>query len=493
MSIFHLIQKIKDIQQKNAPAILMPSDTKDKLNKQLLLELHAQKQKCALNDIDADGNNLLHAILQIAQPDIECIRFILENAPKLADEVNRFSQRPCDILWETENKTQMSYRPLKALLAEHMDKSFVKEILNQECNICLLERFPSKENDDGVHYRTFRTDDLKNIFKRPTLLCFPGRYAFNAKEANGLAKFIRQQLYIEQTDTPEIQILSAWYPGNTLDLGSDLYAFMSPYIKYDNDSPFEYVRRFVNNSFKPLYIDEDGYRLPVSEAAKNMRMVNLFGYSYGGAVIQMIANELSKDMKKAGYSEKERRFIQSQVCVLTVGYYGNVNNYKNDFSCYHLLHMDDRAAYDTLSAAIEKKRFFDLEYYISNLKHQQNQKILMLNGLPLDCTQDPHNIKNYFETPYPSRRHTIMNSWKDCILINALNNSVRNAQNEDFKILSSDLTCLPERIEYVSAEEEKRILSILFGNYQKIEYPQFKIRHEDFCCNTSIVTEKTRI
>ena len=33
MSIFQLIQKIKDIQQQNAPVRLMPAESKDKLNK----------------------------------------------------------------------------------------------------------------------------------------------------------------------------------------------------------------------------------------------------------------------------------------------------------------------------------------------------------------------------------------------------------------------------------------------------------------------------
>ena len=493
MSIFQLIQKIKETQQKNAPAFLMPPETKAKLNKQLLLELHALKQKSELRIFDANGNNLLHHLFQTDEPDIECARFILENAPDLADEENKSHQRPCDILWETQTRTQMSYRPLKTLLCKYMERSFAKEILQQECNICLLERKPSKPNEDSDNYRTIRTDNLKHLFKRPTLLCFPGRYAFNAKEANGLAKFMRKQLHIEHTDTPEIQTLSAWYPGNTLDLGSDLYAFMSPYFKYDNDSPFEYVRRFVISAFRPLYTDEDGFRLPEKQAAKNMRMVNLFGYSYGASVIQMISNTLSEDMKELGYSDKESKFIQSQVCVLTVGYFANANNYRNNFSCYHLLHSQDRASYDSLSAVIEKKNFSDLKFYISQLKHQPNQKIMMLDNLNLDCTQDPHNIKNYFESTYPCRKHTIMNSWKDYILINALNNSLRNAQSKDFYPLSEDLNNLPDKVAFVSSAEEEKILSYLYGNYQRIEYPHFAIHHKDNPPLLNAELEKIRI
>ena len=316
--------------------------------------------------------------------------------------------------------------------------------------------------------------------------------AFNTKEANGLAKFMRQQLHIEETKTPKIQVLSAWYPGNTLDLGGDLYAFMSPYIKYDNDSPFEYVRRFMKESFRPLYTDEDGYRLPVSQASKNMRMINLFGYSYGASVIQMLSNELTEDMKKAGYSSKEIQTIQSEISVLTVGYYANVNNYKNNFSCYHLLHIEDRAAYDTLSAAIEKKEFLDLEFYTSHLRHQPNQKVFMLNGLNLDSTQDPHNIKNYFESRHPCRKHTIMNLWKDCILINALNSSVRNAESKVFERLPSDLTILPRKIDFVAPEDEGQILSTVFDNYQEIEYPHFRIKHNDECANIKKGKEKIR-
>ena len=457
MYILQLLQEIKKEYQ-NANPFLMPVEKKDVFKEQLLLQLHKEKQNKRLNYIDNDHNNLLHLIFQIPMPDIDCVRFLLENSPNLANEQNKFDQRPCDILWQTENNSHISNRPLKALLCEYMEDGFAKEALQQECNISILERFSNIENDSPSHCRTLRFSEISNIFNRPTLLCFPGRYAFNSKEANGLGKFMRKMLHINEIDTPEIQTLSAWYPGNTLDLGSDLYAFMSPYIKYDNDSPFEYVRRFVHRTFRPLYIDEDGYRLPTMKAAKNMRMVNLFGYSYGAAVIQMIANELSEDMKNFGYSTKESALIQSQIFVLTIGYYGNSNNYKNNFSCYHLLHAEDKAACDTLTAAIDKKDFNNQGFYISRLKQQENQKVYMLKGLNLDCTQDPHNIKNYFETTQNDAEHALMTTWKDCLLINALNNSLQNSKSDDFKMLPARMDFLPSQIDFLPTMKEQEIL-----------------------------------
>ena len=60
--------------------------------------------------------------------------------------------------------------------------------------------------------------------------------------------------------------------------------------------------------------------------------------------------------------------------------------------------MDDKAAYDTLSAAIEKKRFFDLEYYVSELKQQPNQKVLK--------ERSTVKILQYQIWKYPLKNHT---------------------------------------------------------------------------------------
>ena len=118
---------------------------------------------------------------------------------------------------------------------------------------------------------------------------------------------------------------------------------------------------------------------------------------------------------------------------------------------------------------------------------------MMLDNLNLDCTQDPHNIKNYFESTYQCRKHTIMNSWKDYILINALNNSLRNAQSKDFYPLSEDLNNLPDKVAFVSSAEEEKILSYLYGNYQRIEYPHFAIHHKDNTPLLNAELEKIRI
>lgn len=188
----------------------------------------------------------------------------------------------------------------------------------------------------------------------------------------------------------------------------------------------------------------------------------------------MISNELSNDMHSCGYSKKEMQLIQSQISVLTIGYFGNVNNYKNFFSAHHLLHFQDRASYDTLSAAISKKGFSEHAFYISTLKRQPNQRVFITNGLDYDYSEDPHNIKTYFNTERLDERNLLMNLWKECILINALNNSVINSQQSDFEMLPLKLNYIPKQIEYLPKEKSEEILENIQKKADLIETPKLR-------------------
>ena len=373
MWIFELIDKIKTEQEKFSGSICLPVQIKEKQNALLLDALKCAKEKNLLFLCDENQNTLLHKFCEIPRPDAECLKFILKNAPNLANFQNNEGKLPSDILLEIEKKTLLSNRPIKVLLLECMQPGEKRTALDLSANMSLLERID--DTNPKINYCEYITSNYSSLLKRPTLLCFSGRYTFMPKEANGFAKIIRDSLDILHTPTPKIQTLAAWYPGHTLDLGCDLFAFLSPYVKADDDSPFFYVQRFVERYFKPLYTDKNGRPLDIEEASKNMRMINMIGYSYGGSIIQMISNQLTEDMKKVGYKIKEIKKIQSQICVFTIGYFANPNNYKNDFSSYHLVQKKDEASYDTLKNIIDKKQTDGRSFYISTLKKQPHQKI----------------------------------------------------------------------------------------------------------------------
>ena len=444
MAILDLVSQIRQKQNANSGAFLMSAQEKQDLNTKLFTALNKEN----LNRVDDLGNNLLHHLLTLPEPPFDCVRFILSKAPYLANNPNYAGELPCDFLWKEEMNTPRSNRPIKALLCTAMDNSKQKQMLDRQANISLLRRFSDKDTNN--HYEYITLDESDKLFCSPTLLCFSGRYTFNSKEANAFGKLIRQTLGIAHTDTPQIQTLSAWYPGNTFDLANDVYGFISPYIDADVDSPIFYINRFVHRYFRPLYTDKNGRKLPTLKAAKNMRMINMIGYSFGASVIQMISNALSKDMLKTGFSAEQSAFIQSQIATLTIGYYANPNNYKNHFNAHHLIHLDDGISYNSLSPIIDKKEVRKNDFYISTLKEQANQKIFIANNLNPNSDKDPHSIKHYFEADDPTLNYMTMSIWKDAVLINALNNSIQNTKSPRFIPLPKDLTKLPDRIEYVS-------------------------------------------
>ena len=67
-----------------------------------------------------------------------------------------------------------------------------------------------------------------------------------------------------------------------------------------------------------LVINEKGERLPLSEAMKRMRRVNIFTHCAGNFRFDGVLRELKKAMSKLGYIKQEQDFILGQVCV--VGY-----------------------------------------------------------------------------------------------------------------------------------------------------------------------------
>ena len=84
----------------------------------------------------------------------------------------------------------------------------------------------------------------------------------------------------------------------------DLFAFLSPYIKSDKDSPFFYVQRFVKRYFRPLYTDENGNLIPsVSEIIRNW---------LGDKFVGIDAEVLKKAQEKGNkvHSEIEKYLLQ---------------------------------------------------------------------------------------------------------------------------------------------------------------------------------------
>ena len=68
----------------------------------------------------------------------------------------------------------------------------------------------------------------------------------------------------------------------------------------------------------------------------------------------------------------------------------------------------------------------------------------------------------------------LINLWKECILINALNNSVQNSEQSDFEQLPSKLNFIPQEVKYVNPEGENTILNYLNQQAKSITTTRWK-------------------
>ncbi len=160
--------------------------------------------------------------------------------------------------------------------------------------------------------------DVEDINTRqPIVLCFGGNGFTNDKTANGSIKFIERLLGIQQKDN-YVDIYSINYGG-----------YMASERDYDKDSRNPAVDErtevktgsvtesekieIANALFMPLLMDDNGERLPVEQAGKNIRNLNIFTYCYGAEVLSGMLNIVAKKMNKLDYDKLETSAILRQI------------------------------------------------------------------------------------------------------------------------------------------------------------------------------------
>ncbi len=176
----------------------------------------------------------------------------------------------------------------------------------------------------------------KHAIDKPTLLVVGGIQTRDARAANGNIKCFRSKI-----DKAE-QVLGLYYMllPTAREKGMELWGATvawelmqrGQFKLYNEDwrylyghepaslreIPYQYADWFFVNYVLPMLRDKSQNPLPVEQAIKNMRNLNIATYCWG----DFFTDKLSKAMKKwvpyMGYSELETAEIMKQVCVLNL-------------------------------------------------------------------------------------------------------------------------------------------------------------------------------
>lgn len=92
----------------------------------------------------------------------------------------------------------------------------------------------------------------------------------------------------------------------------------------------------------PQVTNAAGEKLPLDEAAKNLRNITLFGYSAGTIAAQECFNAAMHRMKKIGYSDTEARGLMKEVVLISTGNISRPSQEKDRYTTVCLAASNDR-------------------------------------------------------------------------------------------------------------------------------------------------------
>lgn len=415
--------------------------------------------------VTKDGDNLLHLLLRLELQEkisLPHVQKLLEQNPKLINTENKAGLLPTDILDEIQIRGRPSNRPLRRLLYTYMWPSVKKDRFLKSFKMSFMEY---KQNG-SFDYVDLPIQSGEELFNKPCLVCFSGRGGFSLGLNDGFLKLITVSLGLEAQKNNRIKILCARYPGSFRDLCNDyLVSHLGVKKKVPEDHPKIYVKNFVEETLRDLYTDKNGQKLPPFQAIKNLRRITFLGYSYGASIIQMIGDCMSSDMKRIGYTDREIQTVQGQMPALIIGPDLTQHYYKNNFQSYHLLTMQDEVVFEKISPVLLKLPRENQDFIRTELKDQKNQHVFLMNDISGNTEETPHNIKTYLKLA--NRAYRAGNLWKNCVIYNALNNSIQNEDSNRLITLPKQLDRLPKELLFIT---QKKPLIALLKQAKELEY-----------------------
>ena len=90
------------------------------------------------------------------------------------------------------------------------------------------------------------------------------------------------------------------------------------------------------------------------------------------------------------------------------------------------------------------------------MKDQKNQRVFLMNDISGNTEETPHNIKTYLKLA--NRAYRAGNLWKNCVIYNALNNSVQNEGSNRLISLPKRLDRLPKELLFITQKKPLQTL-----------------------------------
>ncbi len=408
-------------------------------------------QKKDYTFVDSKGDNLLHSLIEAEKTQtipIEPVETLLKHHPELVNIPTSKGLSITQLLENAQSHDKVINRPLHRLLTRYISDNTQRQILERGAYISFIEQLPGgSKKSDSPDYKRLSVEESKNHLTHPCLLLFGGIESFTLPLITSTGRCIRKSLGIYSTPTPGVKILSARYPGNNEDICND-YKFYHNQLEKEQkkavDSPEHYIKYFVTQYLRPLYLDTENHPLPMDKIIKNLRNLNLIGYSYGAHIIQEILNKMEHDLQEHHFTKSDIQKIQSQIFAFTIGPDLTPTHYQTNARTYHLLNtMDDVVGQNVLSL-IQPVHLDGKNDALTHLKEQPNQKVFLIHTLENNTSYEKHELNTYLNPVNPTQKKAIM--WMKALVFNAINNSIQNQMGEKFIPLPQNLEEAPKNL-----------------------------------------------
>ncbi len=404
---------------------------------------------------DKNGDNLLQILIKNEEQNrsipIEYAQLLLKKHPELVEIPDKYGQLPCQLLDGYQVDGRTSNRPLRRLLYKYMSPSVLRENLGKTAYMSFIEQM-SKDENNGQDHRVISEKESETLLQKPVVLFFSGRGNFEMSLINGFGRKIRKTMGLHHVPLKGIKTVSVRYPGNQRDLYNDYVSSHHDKMHSKTDHPVFYIKHFVEKYLRPLYLDEHGKPRTLHQAMRNCRRLNLIGYSYGSSIIQGIAEIMTKDMLRKGFTPRYIKQIQSQILALNIAPNLDKKHYKNDFRSYHLINTKDDFMMEFLGPILPEQRDEKKDLERTFLKEQGNQVVLLINTLKNNTQEGSHHISTYCREANQAQKIALR--WGKYILFNGMNNSIENENSDYFEPLPMDLEHAPKKLLFLKRKPD---------------------------------------
>lgn len=250
-------------------------------------------------------------------------------------------------------------------------------------------------------------------FSKPTVLCFSGTGSCSAEKANGMAKLIQKALgskdyYSTDYETYSVfycdfrafqfereRIISLYEEGALCDSMNSIVK--GSLLEYEREKSLTAIKDFYKAYLLPLISKEGGKEaLPVDEIKRNLRKVNMIGYSYGSFVVSKLEKFMKESLSSFGFDEKKVKECLSSLFVMTFAPRSILgNSWTQKINCVSQADeiLGSNMKETQLSAFLRENEFYKDEFH--NLSISENENVFAVQRLSYDARQDEHNISNY--------------------------------------------------------------------------------------------------